>query len=135
MTKNTNTADKTEQVLRSIDFESNDKLYFLKKLNEYNDTMIEYGYTEYSEAYINDKKGRKLIVDKYLDDCYYDDVNTYNKVKEDPDYIFELDSDHEYVNENDDYIQYFVHEGIVTTNIENVKEFLSIELAYYDRKE
>ena len=123
--------DRAEQILKSIDFNSGDKNYYLRKLNLFNDELIRIGYNDgYSKAYLNNEEGRKKIVDEYIEDCFWLDDKAIEDIKSNPNLLFELKGDDAFDNCNadDDYIQYSPQEGIITMNMEDVKVYLKDEL-------
>ena len=126
--------DKLEKVLRSIDFNNDDKLYLLGKLNEYTTALKEEGFDFlYSKVYLNNDEGRLAIIDEYLEGCSvgknFITDDRIKAVKANTELIFDYFEG--VCNKNDDYVMYFDYNGIVTLNMENAREQLKEQLSYY----
>ena len=126
--------DKLEQVLRSIDFNNDDKLYLLGKLIEYTAALEEEGFDcPYSKVYLNNDEGRKALLDEYIEGCFVGEHfitdEEIKAVKDNTRLIFDYFAS--VCNKDDDYIQHFDYEGIVTVSMENAREWLKEQLSYY----
>ena len=126
--------DKLEKVLRSIDFNNDDKLYLLGKLNEYTTALKEEGFDfPYSKVYLNNDEGRKAVIEEYIEGCFVGDhiITDYEieVVKANTKLIFDYFGG--VCNTDDDYVEYFDYDGIVTVSMENAREWLKEQLSYY----
>lgn len=123
--------DKLEKVLRSIDFSNDNKLYLLRKLNEYTTALKEEGFDcPYSKTYLNNDAGRKAIIDEYIEGCFVDGHiitdDEIKAVKANTKLIFDYFEG--VCNTDDDYVEYFDYDGIVTVSMENAREWLEEQL-------